>query len=374
VAIDATPLLGNPTGVGVFCAGALPALAARPELELHAFSVSWRGRTALSGLLPEVGARQRPMPASVLHRLWRYADGPPLEWFTGAVDVVHGTNFVVPPTRRAASVVTVHDLTPLRFPELANRTSLRYPALLRRALRRGSWVHAVSEFVADEVRQEFDVDPDRVRVVAHGVPPLPDVDDEAARDIVRRVLPEGASSYVLAVGTAEPRKDLPGLVQAFDALAKEHRELALVLAGPPGWGEQAVADAVARAAARARIVRAGWVDQRVLSALLHSAAVLAYPSRYEGFGFPPLQAMAAGVPVVATRTGAVSEIVGDGALLVSPGQPEELADGLDKVLCQADLRQALTSAGRARAAHFSWSACGEGLARLYGEAAAARGG
>lgn len=374
MAIDATPLLGNPTGVGVFCAGALQSLAARPELALQAFSVSWRGRTGLSGLPPGVALGQRPMPASLLHRLWRHAGVPPLEWFTGAADVVHGTNFVVPPTRRAASVVTVHDLTPLHYPELANRASLGYPALLRRALRRGTWVHAVSEFVAAEVRQEFDVDPDRVRVVAHGVPPLPDVDDDAARDIVRRRLPGGATRYVLAIGTAEPRKDLPGLVQAFDRLAPQQADLALVLVGPPGWGEQALGDAVEAAAARDRIVRTGWVDDRVLSALLSGAAVLAYPSRYEGFGFPPLQAMGAGVPVVATRAGAVPEIVGDAALLVAPGNPEELADGLDRVLGQSDLRQALISAGRARAASFSWERCGQGLAQLYGQVAAERGG
>ena len=108
------------------------------------------------------------MPARPLHALWARRDGPPVEWFIGAADVVHGTNFVVPPTRRAAAVVSVHDLTPLRHPELCDAATLAYPGLIRRALRRGAWVHADSGFVAGEVVDAFEADPGRVRVVHPG--------------------------------------------------------------------------------------------------------------------------------------------------------------------------------------------------------------
>jgi glycosyltransferase involved in cell wall biosynthesis len=373
VALDATPLLGLRTGVGVFCLGALQALATRPELDVHAFAVSWRRRAGIEALLPpNVSAQQRPMPARPLHALWQRGAAPPVEWFIGQVDVVHGTNFVVPPTRRAGAVVSVHDLTPLHYPELCNPATLAYPGLIRKALGRGAWVHTDSAFVAGEVIQAFDADPARVRVVCPGVPPRVEVAHDVARSVVDALLPTGATRYVLAIGTAEPRKDLPGLVRAFDQLAAGQPDLALVLAGPPGWGGDALDAAIAGARAQERVVRTGWLESAALAALLQEASVLAYPSLYEGFGFPALEAMAAGVPVVATRAGSLPEVLGDGAALVEVGDHEDLAKALDNVLGDAALRQRLITAGTARAATFTWDRCGEGLARLYHDVAAAR--
>jgi hypothetical protein len=125
VALDATPLLGTPTGVGVFCLGVLRALGARTDLDVRAFAISWRRRAGIGPHLPTtVAAVQRPMPARPLHALWGRGAWPPVEWFIGRIDVVHGTNFVVPPSRRAAEVVSVHDLTPLHHPELCNPATL----------------------------------------------------------------------------------------------------------------------------------------------------------------------------------------------------------------------------------------------------------
>jgi glycosyltransferase involved in cell wall biosynthesis len=312
------------------------------------------------------------MPARPLHSLWSRYDGPPLELFIGAADVVHGTNFVVPPTRRAASVVSIHDLTPLRHPELSEGATLAYPGLIRRALQRDAWVHADSAFVAAEVVDAFEADPDRVRVVYPGVPDLPEVADLEAEEVLRRILPAGTHRYCLAVGTAEPRKDLPGLVDAFGGVAARDPDVSLVLAGPPGWGEQALTDAVAASPARARIVRTGWLDARDLAALLRRAAVLAYPSLYEGFGFPPLQAMRAGVPVVATRAGSLPEVLGDGARLVDAGDRDALAAALEECLADEAVRRELIAAGTAWVARYSWASCGEGLERLYRDAAGAR--
>ena len=116
--------------------------------------------------------RRIPIPAATLLRTWARVDHPAVEWWTGPVDVVHGTNFVVPPSRKAARLVTVHDLTPLRFPELCNPSSLRYPGLVRRAVDEGASVHTVSQAMADDLMDHFPVGPDRVHVIHNGLTPL----------------------------------------------------------------------------------------------------------------------------------------------------------------------------------------------------------
>jgi len=361
VAVDATALLGERTGVGTFVAGALGALAAGGGLDLSAYALSLRGRTALAALLPAgVRALDRPMAAGALLRTWARADTPPIEWWTGPVDVVHGTNFCVPPARGARQIVTVHDLTPLRFPELATGATRIFPTLVRRALARGAHVHTPSAFVAAEVVELLGADPERVHPVHHGVPVQPAAGATAGPGV------EGP--YVLALGTVEPRKGLPDLVAAFDAIAGAFPELRLVVAGPDGWGVEAFQTAVDRSAASSRVVRVGYVDQARAAALLRGAAVLAFPSLYEGFGLPPLEAMAAGVPVVATRAGALPEVLGDAACLVPPGDREALGEALAHVLGDDEVRAGMVARGREQAARFSWEQCAAGLTALYRQA------
>ncbi len=370
VGFDATPLLGRPTGVGAFCAGALSGLSDCGSVEVSAYAVSWRRRRGIDALVPAgVSTGQRAMPARPLHLAWRHSSLPPVEWFIGRHDVVHGSNFVVPPTRDAARVVTVHDLTVVLYPELCDPPTLEFPSLVRHAVDEGAWVHTPSRFVADQVVAEFGVDPERVRAVHHGIPPLPELQVPGETPIP---LPKGCGRYVLAVGTIEPRKDYPLLVAAFTAVAEHHPDVALVVVGSDGWGAERFAAAVEASPVRARIVRPeGYVDDRALARLLGGASVLAYPSRYEGFGFPPLQAMAAGVPVVATAAGAIPEVVGDGAVLVDPTDADGLAAALSAVLEDGTSVDDLVARGTRRSRAFSWESCAAGLVALYGDARAA---
>jgi len=353
VALDATPLLGDRTGVGNAVAGTLRALAARRDLHVGAYGLTLTGWRALPAALPAgVQPASLPMPAGPLLRLWAHVDIPRAELWTGTVDVVHGTNFVVPPARRAARLVSVWDMTPVRFPQLATATSRRYPHLIRRAVRAGAWVHTGSSFVAAEIVEHFGVPPERVKVVPPGV------DRPASRQPKT-----GGRPYVLGLGRVEPRKDFPGLVRAFDELAGSHPDLELVVAGPPGWDEDRLGQAVRASPYRDRIRRLGWVDDA--ASLIAGAQVFAYPSLYEGFGLPPLEAMALGVPVVATSAGAVPEVVGEAALLVAPGDTAALAGALERLLSDAAARAELVAAGERRAGLFTWEACAEGLVDAY---------
>jgi len=373
VAVDATPLIGHRTGVGEFCRGALGGLAGRPDVAVSAFAVSWRRRGWLGEALPAgIPSAQRAMPARPLQWSWRRFGRPSAEWFLGERDVVHGTNFVVPPTRRAGRVVTVHDLTPVCFPEMCDGPTLAYPELIRRAVRAGAFVHTPSVFVAEEVIETFGADPERVRAVHSGIPERAEVDQERAKQAVADLLPDGTGRVIVSLATAEPRKDLPGLVAAFDELAGDRPDVTLVLAGPVGWGEQELSRAIAASPHGGRIVRTGWVDDTTVAGLIDAATVLAYPSRYEGFGFPPLEAMAKGVPVVSTRSGAIPEVLGSGAALVPVGDVAALAGALAEVLDSQARAQELSIAGRRRAGAFSWARCADGLAALYADVVADR--
>jgi glycosyltransferase involved in cell wall biosynthesis len=366
IALDATPLLGPRTGVGVFAAELLARLAGDPTLEMTAWAASWRGRDGLDDAVP-AGVRTitRPMAARPLRAAWSRADQPPIEWWTGTVDVVHGTNFVVPPARRAAGLVTVHDLTVIRFPELCTADTLAYPDLLRRAFRRGAHVHTVSQFVADEVQEVFGLPADRVHPIPLGVEPLEAVDPALARRLA------GPRPYVLALGTVEPRKDLPVLVEAFDAVAEEDPELQLVIAGPDGWGQEQLRRALTLSRHADRIVRIDrFVSSEERAALLRNAAVLAFPSRYEGFGLPPLEAMQVGTPVVATRAGSLPEVLGDAAEWCAVGDVDGLAAALRRVLRHDDRRDALVASGAGQVARYTWEACADAMVALYRDMAA----
>ena len=355
VAVDATPLLGVRTGVGEFVAGFLGAVAADPRIALVGYGLSAAAGRTLPDRLPDrvTPARQIPIPATALLRAWTRFDHPTVEAWSGPVDLVHGTNFVVPPARRAARLVTVHDLTPVRFPELCNPTSLRYPRLIRRALDHGASVHTVSQAMADEVMDHFGIEQDRVHVIHNGVTPLP---ASQPRD-------EAEAPYILAIGTVEPRKGLADLVAAFDHIADSLPDVHLKIAGPSGWGEDALTASVRAARHVSRIHRIGWVDDR--SSLIAGATALAYPSLYEGFGLPPLEAMSVGTPVVASTAGAIPEVVGDAAVLVPPRDVPALAAALLEVTRDEGIRDRLIAAGAERSKAFSWARAGRDLAQLY---------
>lgn len=360
VALDVLPLAGQPSGVGAACRGLLEALAARPDVELSAYAITRKPFVAHRELPGSVPFRGTPLPTRLVQGSWRLGLSLRAGAFVRRSDVVHGTNFSVPPSNKAKTVVTVHDLTAVRYRELCTPATRAYPGLVRSAVRNGAQVHVPSEFVRQEVIELLKLDPARVTAIHWGVPVMK---EPTAPSPVR-------PPYILSLGTVEPRKDYPTLVEAFAGLAKDTPELRLVLAGSDGWGTGALTDAITRWRLEDKVLRLGYVNEEERSALLWNAGVLAYPSLYEGFGFPPLEAMAAGVPVVATRAGGVPEVVGDAAILVDKRRPEELSAALESVLVDREARERLLERGRARLSHFDWESTGSAMVELYRRASA----
>jgi glycosyltransferase involved in cell wall biosynthesis len=380
VALDATPLLGPRTGVGHYVAGLAEGLAELPGPEPEEVALvpfSWRGTGDLPRVAP-AGPRlrhgRRRVPARLLQAAWARMAFPPVEWLAGRVDVFHATNFVAPPARRAAVVVTVHDLTYLRYPEMVTAASARYRDLVPRALRRGAIVCTPTAAVADEVADAYRLPPERLVVTSLGVGPAwraatpPDPAWLAGRGLPER--------YLLFVGNREPRKNLPTLLTAYrDLLASRvpggvagpPGDLPpLVLVGPPGWGE-----ALDLAGLPPEAVRTpGYLPEDDLARVVAGAAALACPSWYEGFGLPALEALACGTPVVAADLPALREVLGDQAELVPPGDATALADAVARVLDDPGGEPA-RAARRARAAAFTWAACARATLSAYHRALAA---
>jgi len=361
VGLDATPLLGPRTGVGQYAANLISSLAAlpdRPDLRLVPFT--WRGAADLPAHAPRgpgISVSTRRAPARLLREVWARWPVPPVEWLAGPVDVFHGTNFVLPPARRAAGVVTVHDLAYELFPETVTAASRRYRELVPRALRRAAVLVTVAAATADDLAQFYRFERSQIVVTPLGVDPgwaaaiAPDAGLRA-----RLGLPE---RYLVFVGAAEPRKNLPVLLAAHARLRASHPETPpLVLVGPAGWGARTTP------AADGSVLRLGYLDSVDVPRVVAGAAALVLPSRYEGFGLTALEALACGTPVVASDLPVIREVTGGLAELVPVGDVDAMADALARLLAD-DGGPPARAVRRAHAAGWTWQRCAERTLDAY---------
>jgi glycosyltransferase involved in cell wall biosynthesis len=318
--IDTTPLVQTRAGTARHVVGLLAELTGRSDLELVGLAAGGSGRLATV----------RRDAVWYPFRLGRVS---------GQLDVLHCTTFRAPVSSRVPLVVTVHDLGVLRHPDAFPRwhrvTGAR---ALRSGVRSADAVVAVSAFTRDELVELLDVPVERIRIVPNGVDPVFSPEGPAA---------EG--DYVLAVGTLEPRKNLAAAVEAARLGGVELR-----VAGAAGWGG---------------VVTDGWVGEPTdeeLAALIRGARCLVYPSLYEGFGLPVLEAMACGTPVVTSRGGATEEVAGGAAVLVDPSSPASIAAGIEEA---SRRRHELREIGLHRAAMFTWRRSADLVEALWRELA-----
>ena len=365
VVVDARPALdARKTGVGHYTAHLLRALpAAAPADEITAWYLHARGllrpRTFFGDVagLTEKASR---FPARVFEPLSSRLGEPRIERFVD-LDVLLATNFLPPATSSSGVVLVVHDLAFRKFPETAPHMDARWLRRFEDWLARAARVIVPSGSAAADLTDLYDVDPGRIDAIHHGV------DAHAFRPAAEAAVAEVRSRfgipgpYALFVGGIEPRKNLERLVRAFGRL-RGLNDVSLVIAGGPvRWFPKAseqleAAVAVLPAGVRSRVIRTGYVSQADKVALMTGATLMAYPSRYEGFGFPVMEAFAAGLPVLTSNVSSLPEVAGDAAELVDPDDTEAIAEALERMLQDRDLLDNLAAAGVARVSAFTWEA------------------
>ena len=344
VAFDWGPLLDPPTGVARYTEELGRALE-RSGVDVVRYAVSLRGTNV------EDVARTRA-PARLVQSCWRLAEKPVLK-VTRGVDVVHATNFVLPALDETPGVVTVHDLSFLRDDVFPGGERLR--KLVPWSIERAARVITPTAAVADEVVERYRTERDKVMVTHEGVAnhffgatPL------AAGALGSMGIP---GPFVLAAGTLEPRKNLARLLAAWTRIDLASRGWSLVLAGPKGWGPDLPETR--------GVILVGRVDDRTLPGLMAAADLFCYPSLYEGFGLPPLEAMAAGTPCIVGEYPAAREVVGDAAERFEPTDVDALAAVLERLGNDEGARRRLSVKGRARATDFTWERTARATLEAY---------
>jgi len=367
IGLEYSAALHQTAGIGRYERQLAAALvAAHPE-------VHWRLFAAL-GALPETGAVparaaliRAPLSERNLNRLWQRLRTPlPVETWTGPLDLYHGMDFLLPPLRRGTpSVVSIHDLSFELFPA-ETMPGMRdfLGKAVPRSVRRADHVIADSEATRRDLIDLYKVDPARVTTVPLGVDERFTPDGTAGEgERMRARYGLGDSPFLLTVSTLQPRKNHLRLVQAF--AEADLPGLCLVIAGGQGWAYEQVHAEVNRLRLGGRVIFPGFVADADLPALYRTAAGLVYPSLYEGFGLPPLEAMACGTPVLASNAASLPEVVGDAALVVDPLDVHAIAAGLGRLAGDEAVRAALREKGTARARLFTWARAAEATWAVY---------
>ena len=349
VAFDAGQATAQPTGVGIYVRELARSLKALGTVNLRVI-----GARADGPLADDAATTMR----RDRHLAWIVRDADRDARESGA-RLTHYTNAVAPPRTSMPFVLTIQDLSLIRFPHYHPAQRLAVIPFMAWAAQRARRVITPSRATADEIRRLLRVSPARLSVVE--LAPVPsEVPTDAERASVLRELSLDDRRFLLCLGTLEPRKNVVNAVRAFETLVVAEPDLLLVLAGGRGWRTGSIDRAIRESSSADRIVRVGYVDDLTRRALLDACVAFVYVSLYEGYGLPIVEAMAAGAPVVTSNVSSMPEAASDAAVLVDPRDVRSIADGIARALTDSE---ALRNAGRRRAGQLSW----ERVARETGE-------
>ncbi len=349
--------------------------AACSERGVRLMLVRWHGGRPLL-YTPNFRLKSATLSDVWLTRLWHRLRLPlPVERLVGPVDLFHATDFVLPPTRaRTRTLLTVHDLSFVRDPESAPLSLRRYlNQVVPRSVARAHHVLADSQATKDDLVELYGTAPDKITVLYCGVDPrFTPQKQRGEEERIRRRYKLGHQPYILSLGTLQPRKNYSRLISAFARVADVSRRIDgrptlhnLVIVGKQGWLFDSIKADAARLGVRTRVIFPGYVRDEDLPALYRNADLFIFPSLYEGFGLPPLEAMACGTPVVTSNVSSLPEVVGDAGLTVDPTDIYALANAMSRVLQDSRLREEMVEKGLARAAQFTWLRAARQLQQVY---------
>ena len=368
VCVDYSPVANVRTGLGRYAEQLGRHLLERDDVEVRFYAA-----TTAPERLPAYARRRMQTRWHWDTRRWRlsvalaHLAGPSFDRRFAHTDLVHCTEHLLLPLRQVPTVLTVHDVVYLRHPEWhlpMNRWFLRLA--MPHFVREAQAIIAVSEFTKQDVVKLLGADPAKVRVVHEGVDPRfhPIRHPETLSELRARYRLQ--APFILYVGAIEPRKNLPLLLRAYAALCREpgfkHQ---LVIAGGKGWLFDEVFDTASALGLGERVTFTGHVPDRDLPALYAAADIFAFPAFFEGFGLPPLEAMACGTPVVSSDAASLPEVVGKAGLLVSPHDEGAWVDALRRLAGDADLHRRLTAEGIAQAHRFTWQQTAQRTVEVY---------
>jgi len=351
IGLDASySLSSQPSGVPVYCRNLIRTLVGKASEDR--FFLFYRINRIFRSFLER-------LPASNCSR--RLLEEPSCPLFGRRLGLFHGLNGRLPRYRFKRAVTTFHDMFFLAGDYCTSSFRRRFDVKARETAQRSDWIITVSAFTADQVVEYLGYPRERITVVRSGVDPIPTYSEERLQRFRQQFHLD--APFLLHVGTIQKRKNLNRLVAAFEKLPTDHL---LVLAGSPrGYGSEEILDRIERSPVRNRIRCLGYVKSSILHQLYRSATVLAFPSLYEGFGFPLLEAMAADLPAVTSNSSALSEIAGDAAMQVDPEDTEAVGSALHEVITDPGLRESLVERGRRRVSQFSWEATARQTLAVY---------
>ncbi|MDX2141054.1 MAG: glycosyltransferase family 1 protein [Chloroflexota bacterium] len=370
IAIDYTPAYEQGGGIGRLTRELITTLGRQHDENQYRLFVAGAQRTQLpTAPAPRFEWRPTRITPVNLARLWHRLHLPLLvETFTGQVDLYHATDFTLPPTLPGTrTLLTVHDLSFVRVPETASpRLKAYLDVVVPRSCRRADHILADSQATKDDLVELYQLPSDKITVLLSGVDArFQHVADRQMRAAVREKYKLGQQPYIFAIGTVQPRKNYSRLIEALAQLRERGQDLMLVIAGGKGWLEDPIYQTLDTLRLRDQVRFIGFADDADLPALYSEARCLAFPSLYEGFGLPILEAMACGTPVITSNVSSMPEAAGDAALLVSPTDVNAITAALAQVLSNDNLRQSLVERGYRQATRFTWDTSARQLQSVY---------